>query len=118
MAAYQVTAPYVTLKVRDQAGAWVLTGFYENAVVSGVDEASLRHHLDNGMVVEVAQPAPEPPPETEPPTTLGERPKDYASKPEWVDYAVSKRAEGVSEEDARTSAEAMSKADLIATFGG
>jgi hypothetical protein len=116
MAAYRVTAPYVTLKVRDQAGAWVLTGFYDGAVVSGIDEASLRHHLDNGMLVEVEQPAPAP--ETEPPSELGDRPKDYASKPEWVDYAVSKRAEGVSEEDARVAAEAKSKADLITEFGG
>jgi hypothetical protein len=48
----------------------------------------------------------------------GGRPKDYASKPEWVDWAVSQRPEDVSEEDARAQAEAKSKADLIAQYGG
>jgi hypothetical protein len=46
------------------------------------------------------------------------RPKDYASKGEWVDYAVSQRADDQSEQDARAEAEAMSKADLIAKLGG
>lgn len=47
----------------------------------------------------------------------GGRPKDYASKGEWVDYAVSNRGEGVSEEDARVAAEGKSKTDLIAEHG-
>lgn len=46
------------------------------------------------------------------------RPKDYASKPEWVEYAVSRRTEGMSEDDARAEAEAKSKQDLIAEYGG
>lgn len=45
------------------------------------------------------------------------RPKDYAPKPEWVAYAVSRRPEGVSEEDARAEAEGKSKADLITQYG-
>lgn len=47
---YRVTAPYVTLKVKDAAGAEVLVGFYEGAVVSDVDPDSLQHHLDGGML--------------------------------------------------------------------
>lgn len=51
---YKVLAPYVTLKVKDQAGGTVLTGFYAGAVLEAdqVDEASLRHHLDGGLLVE------------------------------------------------------------------
>jgi len=47
---YRVTAPYATLKVKDAAGADVLVGFYEGAVVSDVEEESLKHHLDTGLV--------------------------------------------------------------------
>jgi hypothetical protein len=45
-------------------------------------------------------------------------PPQSAAKADWVAYAAAKRAEGVSEEDARAAAEATSKADLIAEFGG
>jgi hypothetical protein len=48
----------------------------------------------------------------------GGRPKDYASKPEWVDWAVSQRPEDVSEEDARAQAEAKTKAELVTEYGG
>lgn len=59
---YRVTAPYVTLKVKDATGSPVITGFYRGAVVpEGVDEASLKHHLDSGMVEEVgSKDAPKP----------------------------------------------------------
>lgn len=120
MAAYRVVAPYVTLKVRDQLGAWVLAGFYEGGVVSEVDPASLQHHLDSGMVEEVDEPAPaepvEPPAPVEPAPVV--RPGQAAVKAAWVAYAVTQRPEGMSEEDARTEADDMSKADLIAKFGG
>lgn len=125
MAAYRVVAPYVTLKVRDQAGAQVLTGFYEGAVVSDVDANSLRHHLDNGLVemVEEAAPVPAAVESTEPVEPAGEtqtngRPSVRASKDDWITYAVSQRADGVAEDDAKAAAEAKSKADLIAQFGG
>ena len=122
MAAYRVTAPYVTLKVRDQAGAWVLAGFYEGAVVSGVDEASLRHHLDGGMVEKVEDVAAEPAVVVTEPTPEADGgptpPRQADPKDAWVTYAVALRPEGQSEEDARAEAEAMTKADLVATFGG
>jgi hypothetical protein len=49
-ASYRVVAPYVTLKVKDAAGADVLVGFYEGAIVSDVEEESLKHHLDGEML--------------------------------------------------------------------
>lgn len=45
------------------------------------------------------------------------RPARTATKDAWVDFAVSKRGEGVSEEAARAEAEAMTKAELAAAFG-
>ena len=51
---YKVVAPYVTLRVKDQSGGTVVTGFYAGAVLDAdqVDEASLQHHLDGGLLVE------------------------------------------------------------------
>jgi hypothetical protein len=123
MATYRVDAPYVTFKVRDQAGAWVLTGYYAGAVVAGetVEPDSLRHHVDGGMVAEVenaavpaaAEPTPEPAAGDVPP-----RPHGNASAATWLEYAVSRRAEDVSEEDARKALEGKSKAELVAEYGG
>lgn len=119
---YRVTAPYVTLKVRDHFGAWVLSGFHDGAVVSDVDPVSLRHHLDNGMVEEVGSPdpvdaEPVPPVDADQPPAPNGRPSVRAAKEDWVTYAVSQRGEGVSEDDARVEAENTSKADLIAKHG-
>lgn len=61
------------------------------------------------------QPEPEPEPEQDAPVLVA--PKPYASKAEWVAFAVAKSASGdvqVSEEDA----EAMTKDDLIELYGG
>jgi hypothetical protein len=46
------------------------------------------------------------------------RPSRSDSKAAWVDYAVSQRGDGVSEEDARAEADGKLKADLIAEYGG
>lgn len=48
----------------------------------------------------------------------GGRPRVNASKEDWVEYAVTQRAESVSEDDARVEAQALSKSDLIAKSGG
>lgn len=122
MAAYRVVAPYVTLKLTDQHGGQVLTGLLAGAVVSNIDAASLRHHLDNGMVEEVDAPAPvdseqSDSGELDEPASGG-RPSVRAPKEDWVAYAVSQRGEGVSEDDARAVAEGTSKADLLAQYGG
>jgi hypothetical protein len=53
MADYRVIAPYVTLKVKDPTGGAVMLGFYQGAVVSDVDEESLKHHLDGGFIEKV-----------------------------------------------------------------
>jgi hypothetical protein len=47
----KVLAPYVTLRVTDDAGAPVVKGFYEGALVpvSQVDPESLDHHVRVGM---------------------------------------------------------------------
>jgi hypothetical protein len=119
---YVVTAPYVTIKVTDDINGVVRREFYTGGVVpSSADADNVARLLRKGMLAEVAAepvPAPATEPPAEPPAEPGDRPKDYASKLEWVDYAVSKRADGVSEDDARAAAEAKSKADLIAEFGG
>jgi len=58
--AYVVTAPYVTLKVKDANGAWVLRGVYRDAqfAEADIDPESLQHHLDSGLVEAVEQPKP------------------------------------------------------------
>lgn len=59
MGTYRVTAPYVLLKVRDQAtGKEQVNGFYEGAIVSDsvIDAAFLSRHLDRGWVEEVDEP--------------------------------------------------------------
>lgn len=64
----RVTAPYVTLKARDAAGAWVIKGMYKGGVLPAedVDPDSLAHHLDSEMVETYsAAPPPEPAPEPE-----------------------------------------------------
>lgn len=45
------------------------------------------------------------------------RPHGNAGKQAWVEYAVARRDEGVSEEDARAVAEQMTKEDLVAELG-
>lgn len=46
-----------------------------------------------------------------------EAPPKASGKEAWVEFAVSQRADGVSEEDARSQAEALTKNELIARFG-
>lgn len=50
--AYIVTVPYVTLKVKDTNGVFVLRGFYAGAEIQAddVEAESLRHHVDGGMM--------------------------------------------------------------------
>lgn len=156
---FVVVAPYVTLKMRDDAGGTVMRGMLEGGGFSrdDVDEANLRHHVETGLVAakdsdeaEYAGPAGTPKPGEPPNVPVEEtgdprrlpaqerlaaqqeaaqqaerqaarpdgQPAPYAAKTAWVDYAVSCRADGVSEEDARREAEGMSKADLIRTHGG
>jgi hypothetical protein len=118
---YVVTAPYVVPKVRDANGAWVHRGYYRDAVirVEDIDPDSLRHHIEGDMMAERDAPAPvEAAPEPVVESDQPARPKVNDPKDAWVAFAAAQRPEGQSEADARTEAEAMSKADLITTFGG
>lgn len=134
---YVVTAPYVTLKVRTQVDALVLGEFYAGATVpDGADPDDVKRLLDKGMLGEKQEQAWAGPPADETPAkapakaaveermveetgngVFPDRPADNASKALWVEYAVARRDEGVSESEARTSAEAMTKADLITLHG-
>ena len=126
--AYKVVAPYVTLKVRDRDGAWVVVGFYAGATVPDeVDEVSLNHHVDSGLIVEddaelavFAVPSGNPLPEGGPYPPLVELQEKAASKPRrpsqadpkaaWVDYAVDQGAD-------RETAESSTKQELISQYG-
>jgi hypothetical protein len=128
---YQVVWPYATVKLIDSAtGQPTFRGFNEGSILPPTaDPADVKRLVGKGAVADldapasVAEPEPEPNPEPElgyepePEPGAVVRPKDYGSKAEWVDYAVSQRSEGVSEEDARAVAELSSKAELIAEFG-
>jgi hypothetical protein len=153
---FVVVAPYATLKVRDQVGAFSFRGFNEGGGVKrdDIDPDNLRHHLESGLMAPVgsdlarfAAPAGSPKPgeppnvpvadtpvsslplaerlklqaaaaDAEPEQARAGKPATYATKDKWVAYAVTQRPEDQSEDDAKAAAESMSKADLIATFGG
>ena len=51
--AYKIVAPYVVLRVVQPTGGHVDTGFYKGAVVEfELEEASLKHHLDEGLILD------------------------------------------------------------------
>jgi hypothetical protein len=103
----RVTAPYVTLKVADRDGNQVVAGYQAGAIVDRVEEASLRHHLDRGMVEEEFDETAPPAAESE---SVDEAPAKSASKAEWVTYAESKGA-------AKEDAEKATKDELIEIYG-
>lgn len=63
---------------------------------------------EEGVVEESAAPESETEPE---PEAESEAPKDYATKGEWVDYAVTQGAD-------RSEAESLTKQELIDLYGG
>jgi hypothetical protein len=129
MAARQarVTAPYATVRVDDPALGLAILGFYQgapfpaNAMDEDVERLVRRGYAE--WVDEVEGPADpgasidETPPQDGDDGLAPQRPGDSASKAAWVDYAVAKRDEGVSEAEAREAAEAMTKNDLITVHG-
>lgn len=112
----RVTAAYATVKVLDTAtGKPAIHGFYEGGIFPpSSDPDSVAALVRRGY----AEWLDEPPPVEVIPAPVDDRPKPAEPKAAWVDYAVSKRAEGVSPDDARVAAEAKSKADLVAEHGG
>lgn len=120
--AYQVTAPYVTVRVPDSTGTPTTLGYYEDAFLpDSVDRESVDLLIRKGMVAEVADAvaAPEEPEPSGPVGSLDSmRPSKADPKELWVVYAATQRPEGTSEADARVQAEALTKAELIAKYGG
>lgn len=49
---YVVIAPYITPKVKDLSGAFIVRGYLEGGVIKrdDIDPASLKHHLESGLV--------------------------------------------------------------------
>jgi hypothetical protein len=56
---FVVIAPYVTLKIKDQAGGFVVRGLNEGGTVKAedIDEDNLRHHLETGLIAPVGSDA-------------------------------------------------------------
>ena len=95
MGAYLVTAPYVTLKVKDVSGVTIVQGYYAGGIVQNpVQDEQFEKHVRNGWVENAS--APEKAPEPEPPAN--EPPKGNASRDEWAEYAKGK---GASAEETR-----------------
>jgi hypothetical protein len=119
----KVLWPYITLKVRSDTGM-LLREFYAGAVVPDNADPDDRDRLvrkgalvdEESAEAELAVPAGTPVPD-EPPTVPAQRPAGNASQAAWLDYAVSRRADGVSEEDARTALGEKTRAELVAEFG-
>jgi hypothetical protein len=154
---YVVLGQLIQLKVRNDAGGFIVKQFNAGAVIQAedVDEENLRSQVEMLLVVPVdadearfAAPAGTPMPGEPPnvpvqdgtpvemlpheerlrrqaeaadkPEKTAEdkgRPHGNASQAQWVDYAVAKRDEGTSEEDARAEAKQMTKEQLVAKYG-
>lgn len=82
----RVLGEYVTLKVKDIAGANVVAGYYKGAVVENVADDSAKHHIDTGLAEEAA--AAEVPEETPVELPVFERPAGNASQEAWATYAL------------------------------
>lgn len=123
---YRVTSPYVTVQITGAPGAALTTlGFYKGAILPGnVDRESAELQVRKGMVERVtAEPVPAPvEADAEPVVQGGEpqastKPARNASKVAWVTYAVSQRADGVDEADAKADAEALTHTQLVEKYG-
>lgn len=82
----KVVGEYVTLKVKDLAGADVINGYFKGAVVENVADDSAQHHIDNGLAEAVASSKPESEPAAD------DVPKGNASREDWAVYAAIKGA--------------------------
>jgi hypothetical protein len=130
--AVRIVGPYATAMMGTPDGRQV-RALNEGALLpNDVTAGHARHLIDVGLA-EVIDAAParrasrgaptQTPegaqtPDSDQPNEPGDRPVKADPKPAWVEYAVSQRPEGQSEEDARAEAEAKSKADLVTQYGG
>lgn len=118
----RVILAYATVKLLDPVSGSTVRSYYKDAVFpDSADPEDVERLVRRGYAewVENDAPAPvaEPTPDEVDDGLEPQRPGDSASKAAWVDYAVACREDGVSEEDARVAAEAMTKADLITVHG-
>lgn len=109
---YRVIAPYVTVRLRDDAGVETVRGFYTDGILPpAVMKESVDSLLAKGMVERVADPRPVPA-SPEP----GDRPAGNGSREAWAAYATTK---GAPEEETRTVDEGgLSRDDLRTRYGG
>lgn len=88
MGAYRVTAPYVTLKVKDVSGVTVVQGYYAGGVVQDpLEDEQFEKHVRNGWIEEAEDAPAEEVPET-PEAPVFERPAGNASQEAWATYAL------------------------------
>jgi hypothetical protein len=97
MGAYLVTAPYVTLKVKDFNGVTIVQGYYAGGIVQDpIEDAQFEKHV-NGWIEDA--PAPEALAADEPEEPQDEAPKGNASRDVWAAYAKDKK--GAPDEETR-----------------
>lgn len=113
MGTYRVTAPFVTLKVKDFNGQTVVKGYYLDGIVQDpVEDEQFEKHVRNGWI----EKAPESVDQTasasgtvEPPAF--ERPAGNASQEAWATYALES---GQASED---EVKGLSRDDLRELYG-
>lgn len=112
MGAYLVTAPYVTLKVKDVSGVEIIQGYYAGGVVQNpVEDKQFEKHVRNGWVEKTAAPAAA----DEPEEPADEAPKGNASRDDWADWAKKK---GAPEEETRPPEEGgLKQTELREKYG-
>lgn len=85
MGTYRVTAPFVTLKVKDFNGLTVVQGYYLDGIVTDpIEDEQFKKHLRNEWL-EKTEVADEP---VEPAAPVFERPAGNASQEAWANYAL------------------------------
>lgn len=125
----RVVAAYATVKVVDPTtGKWTVAGFQKDALLpADADPENMATLVRREYCEWVEGPVAEP----EPPADDGEvddeatdepvksgRPDGRSSQATWLTYAVSQRPEGMPEDEARDKYGDLTKAELIAQFGG
>lgn len=84
MGTYRVTAPFVTLKVKDFNGMTVVQGYYLDGLATDpIEDEQFEKHVRNGWVEKVDAPEAE-----EPAEPVFERPAGNASQEAWATYAL------------------------------
>lgn len=91
MGTYRVTAPFVTLKVKDFNGLTVVQGYYLDGLATDpIEDEQFKKHVRNGWVEKIDAPAGEDTSaasgEASPP--VFERPAGNASQETWATYAL------------------------------